>query len=104
MKNLIDTWIVGVRIGIKLKAQSPNFEYLMQFNTKLRMPFAIKNIELDEYFLKPKCDDMKTLHKFLYKLADLWFVYEAFFKLYEKLTNIILPNNFSLTNWLESSS
>jgi len=76
----------------------------MQFNTKLRMPFAIKEIELDYYFLSRKENEMKDLHKFLYKLSDLWFAYEAFFKLYEKIYNISLKNNFSKTNWINEQN
>lgn len=82
-------------------SQNSNFSYLMQFNTKLRMPFAIKEIELDYDFLSPKENDMKDLHKFLYKMTDLWFAYETFFKLYEKLNNYTFPDNFSKTNWIE---
>jgi len=82
-----------------------NFSYLMQFNTKLRMPFAIKEIELDYYFLSQKENDMKDLHKFLYKLTDLWFAYETFFKLYKKVTGNNIENNrvtpkVTKFNWL----
>ena len=82
----------------------PKKEYLIQFNTKLRMPLGIKEIELDPDFLSPKERDMKELHKFLYKLTDLWFAYETFFKLFEKLNNSVIPNNFSKTNWLEEQN
>jgi hypothetical protein len=85
-------------------SQNQNFNYLKQFNTKLRMPFAIKQIELDYEFLREKMEDMKELHKFLYKLTDLWFAYETFFKLYEKINNFIFPNNFSKTNWIDEQS
>lgn len=34
----------------------PKFNFLMQFNTKLRMPFAIREIELDYEFLNRKMD------------------------------------------------
>ena len=49
-------------------SQNNNFKYFEQFNTKLRMPFAIKNIELEYSFLFEKQADMKESHKFLYKL------------------------------------
>ncbi len=45
---------------------------------------------------------MKELHKFLYKLTDLWFAFETFFKLFEKNSDIELPNNFSKINCLEN--
>ena len=60
-------------------SSNTNFDYLWQFNTKLRMPYAIKEIELDRDFLREKKEDMKELHKFIYKLTDLEGAYEAFF-------------------------
>jgi hypothetical protein len=80
---------------------NPSFSYLKQFNTKLRMPFAIKQIELDYEFLREKMDDMKELHKFLYKLTDLWFAYEAFFKFYQKVNG---SNINSTIVWLDHTS
>lgn len=87
-----DNWYYG---------NHPKKEYLIQFNTKLRMPLGIKEIELEPDFLSPKERDMKELHKFLYKLTDLWFAYETFFKFYKKITG----NNInSPTVWLEQST
>lgn len=44
---------------------------------------------------------MKELHKFLYKMTDLWFAYEAFFKFYQKVNG----NNINSTVvWLDYTS
>lgn len=73
----------------------PKFNYLKQFNTKLRMPFGIKEIQLENKFLDEKQTDIKELHKFLYKTVDLWFAYEAFFELYQKLHDTTLDEIFN---------
>jgi hypothetical protein len=53
------------------------------FDIKLRMAFAISDISLNEQMMRRKYGDLKLCHLMLYKLADLWFAYEAFFKLYK---------------------
>jgi hypothetical protein len=75
-----------------IDSSNPNFSYLRQFNTKLRMAFGISEIILDGdidpdnvEFLSRKEGPMKELHKFQYKLMDLWFAYETFFKFYQKI-------------------
>lgn len=57
------------------------------FDVKLRMAFAISDISLNEQMMRRKYGDLKLCHLMLYKLADLWFAYEAFFKLYKFLNS-----------------
>lgn len=73
----------------------PKFDYLKQFNTKLRMPLAIREIQLESKFLDDKRGNIKELHKFLYKIVDLWFAYESFFELYQRLHDTTLDERFS---------
>lgn len=79
----------------------PSFNTLAQFNTKLRMPFAIKKMSLEQEFLVPKESEIEDLHLFFYKLVDLWFAYETFFKFYKKLNNN-KPSIDRIT-WIEMS-
>jgi len=72
----------------------PKFDYLKQFSTKLRMPLAIKGIQLESEFLDDKQGNIKELHKFLYKIVDLWFAYESFFELYQRLHDTTLDEIF----------
>lgn len=54
-----------------------NFQDL---DVKLRLAFGIQEILLNPQFVSEKQGDLKDCHLMYYKLADLWFAYEAFFK------------------------
>jgi hypothetical protein len=53
---------------------------LERFDAKLRLGMAVKDIILDEVYVRRKLGELKECHLMLYKLADIWFSYEAFFK------------------------
>lgn len=55
------------------------------FDIKLRMAFAIENISLNDQIMRRKYGDLKLCHLMLYKIADLWFAYDSFFKLHNTL-------------------
>lgn len=62
------------------------FEYhqnFLWFDEKLKLGLAIQDIRLNEEFVKRKYGNLKECHLMLYKLIDIFFSYEIFFKLYD---------------------
>jgi hypothetical protein len=53
---------------------------LIKFDAKLRLGLAIRKIELNESYVRRKFGELRECHLMLYKLADIWFSYETFFK------------------------
>jgi hypothetical protein len=74
---------------------------LVKFDAKLRLGMAISEIELNETFVRTKFGDLRECHLMFYKLADIWFAYEKFFKLYYLAFN---RSETSKIVWLENSS
>jgi len=58
---------------------------LTNLDVKLRLAFAIKEIQLDNNFVSDKYDELKLCHLFYYKLSDLWFAYETYIKFYKQV-------------------
>lgn len=58
-------------------------EELIKFDSKLRLGMAIINIELNDNYVNRKFGDLRECHLMLYKLADIWFAYETFFKFHD---------------------
>ncbi|QHI37858.1 hypothetical protein IMCC3317_32410 [Kordia antarctica] len=55
------------------------------FDIKLRLAFAIYEINLSQEYMQQKVGELRLCHLMLYKFNDLWFAYEAFVKLYNNL-------------------
>lgn len=73
-----------------------------KFDTKLRLGISITEITLDDNFVRRKMGELKDCHLYFYKLADIWFAYEAFFKFYQSALHINLSNRKIF--WLEDST
>lgn len=56
---------------------------LVKFDAKLRLGMAIRRIELNEIFARRKFGELQECHLMFYKLADIWFAYETFFKFHD---------------------
>lgn len=65
---------------------------LLKFDAKLRLGMGIFNIDLDYNFVREKYGQLKECHLMYYKLIDIWFAYETFFKIFELTFNIKLHN------------
>ncbi|PID70427.1 hypothetical protein CSB37_01930 [bacterium DOLZORAL124_38_8] len=81
-----------------LESLRTEFNY---FDVKLRLSFAINDIVLNTEFSPEKSGDLKLCHLMLYKFNDLWFAYEAFKKLYNKINTKKIQ---SLTIWLSQNT
>ncbi len=55
-------------------------------DVKMRLAFGISEIQLNNDFVSDKEGDLKLCHLLYYKLADLWFAYETYIKLFEIVT------------------
>lgn len=55
-------------------------------DVKMRLAFGISEIRLNNNFVSDKKGDLKLCHLLYYKLADLWFAYETYIKLFEIVT------------------
>jgi hypothetical protein len=55
-------------------------------DVKMRLAFGISEIRLNNEFVSDKEGDLKLCHLLYYKLADLWFAYETYLKLFEIVT------------------
>jgi hypothetical protein len=51
-------------------------------DVKMRLAFGISSIRLNGRFVSEKEGDLKLCHLLYYKLADLWFAYETYIKLF----------------------
>lgn len=71
------------------------------FDIKLRLAFAINQINLRQEYMQRKVGDLRLCHLMLYKFNDLWFAYEAFVKLYNKLNT---PSIQSKVIWLSQGT
>lgn len=56
---------------------------LVKFDAKLRLGMAIRGIELNDNFARRKFGELQECHLMFYKLADIWFAYETFFKFHD---------------------
>jgi hypothetical protein len=56
---------------------------LIKFDAKLRLGLAIREIELDENYVRRKFGELRECHLMFYKLADIWFSYDTFFKFHD---------------------
>lgn len=72
---------------------------LIQFDSKLRLGMAVREINLNEEFAKRKFGELRECHLMFYKLTDLWFSYETFFKLFDLTFNRNLSARHIL--WLD---
>lgn len=55
---------------------------LIKFDAKLRLGMAMREIRLNDVYVNEKSGDLKECHLMLYKLADVWFSYESYFRLH----------------------
>lgn len=55
-------------------------------DVKMRLAFGISEILLNHEFVSDKDGDLKLCHLLYYKLADLWFAYETYIKLFKIVT------------------
>lgn len=77
-------------------------EELIKFDAKLRLGMAIMNIELNDNYVNRKFGDLRECHLMLYKLADIWFAYETFFKFHDLTFNRNLASRKIL--WLNDAT
>ena len=73
----------NVQVSAKLTRVTDEFKNL---DVKMRLAFGISEIRLNNDFVSDKEDDLKLCHLLYYKLADLWFAYETYIKLFEIVT------------------
>ncbi|KIA90515.1 hypothetical protein [Kaistella jeonii] len=73
-----------------------------KFDTKLRLGISITEITLDDNFVRRKMGALKDCHLYFYKLTDLWFAYETYFKFYFSALNINLSNRKII--WLDDNT
>lgn len=78
-----------------------NFE-LHKFDVKLRLGLAVSDIRLNNIYVQEKIGALKECHLMLYKLADIWFSYEAYFRIHK----IVFNNNLSprKVTWLDENT
>lgn len=82
LKDNIESEIIAHATEANLVVLSQfNFE-LAKFDVKLRLALAVEDIGLNPFFVNEKQGDLKSCHLMLYKLADIWFAYESYIKLY----------------------
>lgn len=72
---------------------------LIQFDSKLRFGMAVREINLNEEFVNRKFGELRECHLMFYKLTDIWFSYETFFKLFDLTFNRNLSARHIL--WLD---
>ena len=75
--------IANVPVTTHLTRVADEFKNL---DVKMRLAFGISAIQLNNDFVSDKEGDLKLCHLLYYKLADLWFAYETYIKLYEIVT------------------
>ena len=73
---------------------------LKTLDVKMRLAFGIREIRLNNNFVSDKRDDLKLCHLLYYKLADLWFAYETYLKLYLKITGTQKNN----VDWIDAAT
>lgn len=74
----------------------------IKFDTKLRLGISITDISLDENFVDRKMGELKSCHLYFYKLADIWFAYETYFKFYFLALSVNLATRKVL--WLDDAT
>lgn len=57
-------------------------------DVKMRLAFGIREIRLNNDFVQDKEGDLQICHLLYYKLADLWFAYETFIKLFGLIAGV----------------
>jgi len=57
-------------------------------DVKMRLAFGISEIILNNDFVSDKEGDLKICHLLYYKLADLWFAYETYIKLFGQVAGV----------------
>lgn len=78
-----------------------NGEFL-KFDVKLRLGLAVEDIRLNEMYAREKMGDLKECHLMLYKLTDIWFSYEAYFRVHKVVFNVNLSHRKII--WLEDNT
>ncbi|WP_316846524.1 hypothetical protein [Pedobacter psychrodurus] len=64
------------------------YNEFLNLDVKMRLAFGIRDIRLNNEFVQDKEGDLKMCHLLYYKLADLWFAYETFIKLFAQVTRV----------------
>lgn len=75
--------IENVQVTAHLTRVTDEFKNL---DVKMRLAFGISEIRLNNEFVSDKEGDLKLCHLLYYKLADLWFAYETYIKLFQIVT------------------
>ncbi len=75
---------------------------LKQFDAKLRLGLAVREIILNDLYVAEKIGALKECHLMLYKLADIWFSFETYFRVH----NLAYLTDLSRRKiiWLEDST
>lgn len=71
---------------------------LTKFDAKLRLGMAVTEIRLNEIYVQEKTGELKECHLMLYKLADIWFSYDTFFRVFNLAFN---TNSTQKILWLD---
>ena len=71
---------------------------LTKFDAKLRLGMAVTEILLNENYVQEKTGELKECHLMLYKLADIWFSYDTFFRIFNLAFNTNSTKNIL---WLD---
>ena len=105
-KENYDKILLGTR---EISANDNQILYLFRvskefqnLDIKIRLAFGISEIKLNPTFVSDKEEDLKRCHLLYYKLADLWFAYEAYIKFYT-VVNIRKKDKFKV-NWIDEIS
>ncbi|MBE9598685.1 hypothetical protein [Pedobacter sp. MC2016-24] len=64
------------------------YDEFQNLDVKMRLAFGIREIRLNNEFVQDKEGDLKICHLLYYKLADLWFAYETFIKLFGHIAGV----------------
>jgi hypothetical protein len=64
------------------------YNEFLNLDVKMRLAFGIREIRLNNVFVQDKEGDLKMCHLLYYKLADLWFAYETFIKMFASITGV----------------
>ncbi len=75
---------------------------LIKFDAKLRLGMVIRRIELNDNFARRKFGELQECHLMFYKLADIWFAYETFFKFHDLTFGVNLYSR--KTRWLNDAT
>jgi len=89
IENRIRISIYNNRANVQRTAELTQIQNEFEnLDVKMRLAFGISEITLNNEFVSDKQGDLKICHLLYYKLADLWFAYETYIKLFGRVAGI----------------